>query len=312
MYDCILVQVVSFQVNSFEYSYREDELVNFEGVLPEHIRFLLCLATPSEIWLLGMMYSNGSNTHTLGMQSPSPVLEVMPDPLYYLSTENNYISCIEGTPNGRIFLGTREGFLLEMTYSSIPNWEGASVQPNISKSGPYSIVQLSVDTPRHLLYTRTEDSRLTVYEFTDKISGSFSRLIISVTPLSSGLCYLMAVTRTGIRLYFGENLRLLHIRLPPSSPFDTVGLSEVKLAVETRGTVVMISTLPPSNASTTTLNNSSRSRFKSSYPVTESFMATQCIGGAWAMTVLPDNHLHMDSFGSHLAGYSTTTAIDKR
>ncbi|CAH8861385.1 unnamed protein product [Trichobilharzia szidati] len=421
-------------------------IVPSPGVLPEHIRFLLCLATPSEIWLLGMMYSNGSNTHTLGMQSSSPVLEVMPDPLYYLSTENNYISCIEGTPNGRIFLGTREGFLLEMTYSSIPNWEAASVQPNVGKSGPCtlvnhsvsafslllpsiitsrfhngdSIVQLSVDTPRHLLYTRTEDSRLTVYEFTDKISGSFSRLstlsasdlayqascivrsvdknqfrnIISVTPLSSGLCYLMAVTRTGIRLYFGENLRLLHIRLPPSSPFDTVGLSEVKLAVETRGTVVMISTLPPSNVPTTTTLNNNSSRFKSSYPVSvnhqsslnmslgqffpsdldnnqflnqsncyyndnnnnnipdsfttndfdsnalnaftkqipphiiytispdpypwtpnlaESFMATQCIGGAWAITVLPDNHLHMDSFGSHLAGYSTTTttAIDK-
>lgn len=71
------------------------------GTLPEHIRFLLCLATPSEIWLLGMMYSNTNSNHTLRMQSSCPILEVMPDPLYCLPTENNYISCIESTPNGR-------------------------------------------------------------------------------------------------------------------------------------------------------------------------------------------------------------------
>ncbi|CAH8598315.1 unnamed protein product [Heterobilharzia americana] len=392
-------------------------IVPSPGVLPEHIRFLLCIATPSEIWLLGMMYSTGGNNHTLSVQSSS-VLEVMPDPLYCLSTENNYISCIEGTPNGRIFLGTREGFLLEMTYSSIPNWDMDSIQPPIGKTGPCtlvnhsvsalslllpsiitsrfhngdSIVQLSVDTARHLLYTRTEDSHLGVYEFSDKISGSLSRLstlsasdlayqascivrsvdknqfrnIVSVTPLSAGLCYLMAVTRTGIRLYFGENLRLLHIRLPPSSPYDTVGLGDVKLAVETRGTVVMISTLP-SNLSTipsgrytsqyTSVNQSSlnmslgqffttdmdssfRARLNQSndndgdfdnnlnaftkqvpphviytispdlYPwtpnLTESFTSTWCVGGAWALTVLPDNYLHMDSMGSDLSAYYST------
>ncbi|VDP69699.1 unnamed protein product [Schistosoma curassoni] len=177
-------------------------IVPSAGTLPEHIRFLLCLATPSEIWLLGMMYSNTNSNHTLRMQSSCPILEVMPDPLYCLPTENNYISCIESTPNGRIFLGTREGFLLEMTYSSIPNWDGDSLQPPIGKTGHCtlvnhsvsafslllpsiitsrfhngdSITQLTVDTSRHLLYSRTEDSHLMVYEFSDKISGSFSRL----------------------------------------------------------------------------------------------------------------------------------------
>ncbi|KAK4468078.1 hypothetical protein MN116_008251 [Schistosoma mekongi] len=271
-------------------------IVPSPGILPEHIRFLLCLATPAEIWLLGMMYSTTSSTHTLGIQSSCPILEVMPDPLYCLPTENNYISCIEGTSNGRIFLGTREGFLLEMTYSSISNWDGDSLQPPVGKTGPCtlvnhsvsafslllpsiitsrfhngdSIIQLAIDTVRHLLYSRTEDSYLVAYEFADKISGTFSRLsalsasdlayqascivrsvdknqfrnIVSVIPLSTGLCYLLAVTKTGIRLYFGENLRLMHIRLPPSSPYDTIGLSDVKLAVETRGTVIMVSSLP--------------------------------------------------------------------
>ncbi|VDP21035.1 unnamed protein product, partial [Echinostoma caproni] len=58
------------------------------------------------------------------------------------------------------------------------------------------------------------------------------------------MCHLMAVTKTGIRLYFGENLRLLHIRLPPTSPHGTIGLDEVKLVTESRGTVVLLSALP--------------------------------------------------------------------
>ncbi|CAH8584679.1 unnamed protein product [Schistosoma intercalatum] len=404
-------------------------IVPSAGTLPEHIRFLLCLATPSEIWLLGMMYSNTNSNHTLRMQSSCPILEVMPDPLYCLPTENNYISCIESTPNGRIFLGTREGFLLEMTYSSIPNWDGDSLQPPIGKTGHCtlvnhsvsafslllpsiitsrfhngdSITQLTVDTSRHLLYSRTEDSHLVVYEFSDKISGSFSRLsslsasdlayqascivrsvdknqfrnIVSIIPLTTGLCYLLAITKTGIRLYFGENLRLMHIRLPPSSPYDTIGLSDVKLAVETRGTVIMVSALPQNVPSTTstlgglgsryttktrsaaTLNQSSlnmslgqffttdldnsSSSYKAAavlnqsddnlnaftkqipphviytispdlYPwtlnLTESFTTSWCVdGGAWALTVLPDNQSFGDSMGNDLSGY---LAIEKR
>ncbi|XP_018652827.1 putative nuclear pore complex protein nup155 [Schistosoma mansoni] len=390
------------------------------GTLPEHIKFLLCLATPSEIWLLGMMYSNTNSNHTLRMQSSCPILEVMPDPLYCLPTENNYISCIESTPNGRIFLGTREGFLLEMTYSSIPNWDGDSLQPPVGKTGYCtlvnhsvsalslllpsiitsrfhngdSIIQLAVDTSRHLLYSRTEDSHLVVYEFSDKISGSFSRLsslsasdlayqascivrsvdknqfrnIVSIIPLTTGLCYLLAITKTGIRLYFGENLRLLHIRLPPSSPYDTIGLSDVKLAVETRGTVIMVSAFTQNNlvldmhdtrSAAATLNQSSlnmslgqfftsdldnsNSSYKAAavlnqsddnlnvftkqipphviytispdlYPwtlnLTESFTTSWCVdGGAWALTVLPDNQSFGDSVGNDLGGY---LAIEKR
>ncbi|KAH8857593.1 Nuclear pore complex protein Nup155 [Schistosoma japonicum] len=387
-------------------------IVPSPGILPEHIRFLLCLATPAEIWLLGMMYSTTSSTHTLGIQSSCPVLEVMPDPLYCLPTENNYISCIESTSNGRIFLGTREGFLLEMTYSSISNWDGDSLQPPVGKTGPCtlvnhsisafslllpsiitsrfhngdSIVQIAIDTVRHLLYTRTEDSYLVAYEFADKISGTFSRVstlsasdlayqascivrsvdknqfrnIVSIIPLSTGLCYLLAVTKTGIRLYFGENLRLMHIRLPPSSPYDTVGLSDVKLAVETRGTVIMVSSLPRNPPRTTAnkfsshylsaLNQSNldmslgqqffTSDVDSSYKLglnqsddnlsaftkqipphviytispdlypwtpnlTESFTTTWCVGGAWALTVLPDNQSFVDSIENDSSGYLT-------
>ncbi|CAH8294925.1 unnamed protein product, partial [Schistosoma turkestanicum] len=90
--------------------------------------------------------------------------------------------------------------------------------------------------------------------------------IVSIIPLTTGLCYLLAISKTGVRLYFGENLRLMHIRLPPSSPYDTIGLSDVKLAVETRGTVIMISALPQHLTSFN--NGTALGLFNPRYPTT--------------------------------------------
>ncbi|CAH8649434.1 unnamed protein product [Dicrocoelium dendriticum] len=238
-----------------------------------------------------------------GNQSSQSVPQVMPDPLYCLPTDNLTLVCFEATENGRIFFGTQEGSLLELDYGPIPGWNGDCVHPLPNgRTGPCTLVnhstsalsillpslltsgfrsidpihQLACDPVRHLMYSRTEDSNLTVYDYAGKtgavsMRSPFSRLahlsgadlaysassvvrsvdksqfrsIVSIIPLSSGFCHLMAVTKTGIRLYFGEHLRLLHIRLPPASPYGRGGLGEVKLVAETRGTVVFISTLPP-------------------------------------------------------------------
>ncbi|TPP64627.1 hypothetical protein FGIG_01642 [Fasciola gigantica] len=243
--------------------------------------------------LLGMTYAKPA--HHPYRDAPG-VIQVLPEPIYCLPTDNLTVSFIETTNRGRIFLGTREGFLLEMNYGPIPGCTSNSslplptgsygpcnlinhsssalaiLLPSVLTSGfrsSDSICQIASDPVRGLLYTRTGGSALSVYTFCDK-STSISRLatqsssdiaytasaavrsvdkgqfrsIVSIHPLTTGLCYLMAVTKTGIRLYFGENLRLLHIRLPPTSPHGTIGLDEVKLVAESRGTSVLLSALP--------------------------------------------------------------------
>ncbi|KAF5399350.1 hypothetical protein PHET_07691 [Paragonimus heterotremus] len=286
------------------------------GLLPNKVQHLLCVVTPLEIFVLGMTYvTSGERSRE---NSANTILQVMPDPLYCLPTDNFTVSCMEATENGRIFFGTQEGSLLELNCSPIPGWSHDSVEsvPN-GRTGPCALInhsastlsmllptvitsgfrsvdpicQLSCDTVRHLLYVRTENSSLSVYEYAGKsdsgpmrngVSGSLTRLaslsgsdlahaaatavrsidrdqfrsLVSIVPLSSGLCYLMAVTKIGIRLYFGDHLRLIHIRLPPISPYGRMGLGEVKLTAETRGTVVFVSALPSDISSPNALTGS--------------------------------------------------------
>ncbi|CAL8081846.1 unnamed protein product [Calicophoron daubneyi] len=345
------------------------------GILPGRVHFLLCLATPLEIVVLGVTYTG--STERSYRDSPDPMLQVIPDPIYCLPTDNYTISHIEATNTGRIFLGTREGSLLELNYSPVSGWSDESLF-SLGQTGPCTLInhsasalsmilptvltagfrcadsisELITDPVRRMLYVRTDDSNLSAYTYADKPGGTLSRLaylsgsdlaaaasnvvrsvdksqfrsLISVIPLSTGMCYLMAVTKTGIRLYFGENLRLLHIRLPPTSPYGTVGLGEVKLAAETRGTVVLVSALPPnvnlpsSNMGTSLngratvgllspesfIHNGEPSGDNVDYGVSPHVMYTLspdpypwtpnltevcttawCVGGAWALVVLP-------------------------
>ncbi|KAF6768760.1 hypothetical protein AHF37_10492, partial [Paragonimus kellicotti] len=132
---------------------------------------------------------------------------------------------------------------------------------------PDPICQLSCDTVRHLLYVRTENSSLSVYEYAGKsdsgpmrngVSGSLTRRYscsldrpgsISKPCLDNPFMHAsMSIDgnhKNCIPGYnFGEHLRLIHIRLPPISPYGRMGLGEVKLTAETRGTVVFVSALP--------------------------------------------------------------------
>ncbi|TGZ56636.1 hypothetical protein CRM22_010114 [Opisthorchis felineus] len=359
------------------------------GVLPDRIQHLLCIATALELFVLGVTYSTAAGAP---IDTHGDVLHVLPDPLYCLPTDNYTVTCMECTTDGRMFLGTQEGSLLELNYSPIPGWTGDPSVP-LSRTGPCTLInhsasaislllpavlttgfrttdaicQLVSDPTRHLLYLRTENSNLAVYSYSIKATAGTSltrlaqlsssdlaytasgvvrsvdkaqfRSIASVLPLFGGPFHLMAVTKTGIRLYFGEQLRLLHIRLPPTSPYGRLGLGEVKLVTETRGTVVLISALPPNAASAGTarplLTNTSDTQpfvpvppmtlsspipsgsltgggpdtsTRSSYDVppnilytlspdpypwtpnlTEVCTTAWCVGGVWALTVLPSD-----------------------
>ncbi|CAL8081849.1 unnamed protein product [Calicophoron daubneyi] len=69
------------------------------GILPGRVHFLLCLATPLEIVVLGVTYTG--STERSYRDSPDPMLQVIPDPIYCLPTDNYTISHIEATNTGR-------------------------------------------------------------------------------------------------------------------------------------------------------------------------------------------------------------------
>ncbi|VEL23314.1 unnamed protein product [Protopolystoma xenopodis] len=130
-------------------------------------------------------------------------------------------------------------------------------------------MQISFDASRNLIYTRSANSQLTVYrcassaileDASSKITNSDSNLIrlttmnqselanaassvapsidkkrfkniVYITPVHSDPIHLLVVLQTGIRLYLGAQLHLLHVRLPPSPravvpPFLRLGTIE--------------------------------------------------------------------------------------
>ncbi|BHF82333.1 hypothetical protein SprV_0802547000 [Sparganum proliferum] len=279
-----------------------------QGVLPPQIEYLLCLATSQELLLLGVTYD--FTTSTDDRVCPG-VLQVLPTPLYRLPSDNHYVTCMESTSDGRLFLGDAKGDLLEFTYDPIP---GLEIGVELPSSGPCnlknhsssglsfllpsiftvgfrpsgSLIQIAVDSSRGLLYTLSANSNLAVYQYADphgksapgsltklaSLSGSdlasraasvvrsfdkqaFSRLVGLFCLPGEGPIQAVAVTHTGVRIYFSSSLRIAHIRLPPrtQSTFDyengvpknvmaSFSLGEVKLVAETRGTMIIATTVP--------------------------------------------------------------------
>ncbi|KAL3314068.1 hypothetical protein Ciccas_007327 [Cichlidogyrus casuarinus] len=244
-------------------------------LFPDKVKHLLILSTLTEIVVLGMTLSQSNDDNQV-----HHLLDLIPHPLYRISNDLLAISTIKSLPNGRIFMGTRDGSLLEFTYQSIPDWGPTSLRdlppsaaykdetvglgqctiinhsqsslsfmlPKVIRSGfsqPEAIVEIVVDPLRGYLYTRTECSALiTSYQY----SASMPGLVKVATVNGSSLCdraysavhsvskneftqivsikalngygeslHLMAVTSFGIRYYLDANLKLLHVRLPPSS-----------------------------------------------------------------------------------------------
>ncbi|VDM32661.1 unnamed protein product [Hydatigera taeniaeformis] len=158
------------------------------GFLPSTIEYLLALATPSNLIILGVTYDYTTSQCSYYYNG---IFNVLPTPLYLVSTEHYYITCMESTSNGRLFMGDREGNLLECIYKpiqalndsmsgqalapngmcSITNHTASSLNyflPTILTNGFRSsgaITRISVDSRRGLLWTLSANSHLTVYQY---------------------------------------------------------------------------------------------------------------------------------------------------
>ncbi|KAF1434426.1 hypothetical protein FQV22_0004963, partial [Spheniscus magellanicus] len=165
------------------------------GIFQPHVQHLLVLATPVDIVILGLSCANiQAGTGSLN-DNMSGGMQLLPDPLYSLPTDNTYILGITSTDNGRIFLAGKDGCLYEVAYQAEAGWFSqrcrkinhskstlsflipSLLQFTFSEDDP--VVQIAIDNSRNTLYTRSEKGVLQVYDL-----GQDGQGMTRVTSLS--------------------------------------------------------------------------------------------------------------------------------
>ncbi|XP_003504041.1 nuclear pore complex protein Nup155 [Cricetulus griseus] len=150
------------------------------GIFQPHVRHLLVLATPVDIVILGLSYANVQTGSGVLNDSMCGGMQLLPDPLYSLPTDNTYLLTITSTESGRIFLAGKDGCLYEVAYQAEAGWFSqrcrkinhsksslsflvpSLLQFTFSEDDP--IVQIEIDNSRNILYTRSEKGVIQVYD----------------------------------------------------------------------------------------------------------------------------------------------------
>ncbi|XP_052204518.1 nuclear pore complex protein NUP155 [Diospyros lotus] len=145
------------------------------GIFVEAIQYLLVLATPVELILLGVCYSGRSDG-----TDPYAEVSLQPLPEYTAPSDGVTMTCIACTDKGHIFLAGRDGHIYELQYTTGSGWHkrcrkvcltaglGSVISrwivPNVFKFGAVDpIVEMVIDNERHILYARTEDMKIQVF-----------------------------------------------------------------------------------------------------------------------------------------------------
>ena len=150
-------------------------LIPKPGIFKPHVKYLLCLTTAVEIVLLGVVF-NTDSTESMGFAE----MQVLPDPLFTLSTDSTHMLCVKGSPHGRIFLGGKDGCLYEFAYKAEDGWFGKKAQKINHSTAAFSflvptfinsafseedpLVQLEIDHTRNILYSRSEKGSIQVFD----------------------------------------------------------------------------------------------------------------------------------------------------
>jgi len=141
-----------------------------EGVFKEYIKYLLCLTTSVEILILGLTCSHENNEII--------DLLLIPEPIFSLPTDNVIMNIIVGSNSGRLFLGGKDGCLYEIYYQATETWYSKKCKkinhsrstfsfliPSMFNFGSIDpIVQIEIDDTRNILFTRTENGTIDVYD----------------------------------------------------------------------------------------------------------------------------------------------------
>ncbi|KAG0242522.1 Non-repetitive/WGA-negative nucleoporin C-terminal-domain-containing protein [Mortierella sp. GBAus27b] len=229
--------------NYESYEELDQVIVNVALVKPKRdtfddkVQYLLVIATPIEVHLLGLGVGSGSSPHTLYITNMS------------VPTDNVAIRSILGTADGRIFMNGNDGRLWEIDYQAEEGWFTKKCSKREVIASPLSyfiptflsrirvdaIVKVVFDESRQVMYGLTENSNIEVISLakgaqtrssikSNYISqegrrkssqhrvvdeSSFKIVDIHTLPVteSKDVC-LLATTSTGTRLYFGHKALL--------------------------------------------------------------------------------------------------------
>ncbi|KAJ0750789.1 putative ATPase, AAA-type, core, nucleoporin, nucleoporin, protein [Helianthus annuus] len=134
------------------------------GIFVEAIQYLLVLATPVELFLIGVCCSGSGDG-----SDPYAEVSVQSLPEYRIPSDGVTMTCIACTNRGHIFLAGHDGHIYELHYTTLyygfrlVQTVSCSV-PNVFKFGAVDpVVGMDVDNETHLLYARTEEMKIQVY-----------------------------------------------------------------------------------------------------------------------------------------------------
>lgn len=263
------------------------------GIFLNHVSFLLCLTTPVEIVLLGVSFNRQQENAPIYEEMhllAEPLFSIPTDNTYMLTILGIHNGRIfMGGKDGCLYelaYQARDGWFSrkcqKINHSSSYLSFLVPAFLNFTFSEEDSIIQIEVDNSRHILYTRSEKGGIQVFDLgndgkqTSRITGLSQNSIIeqavhiaktidrshfhpivhisSIELTESFFVHLVAITQTGVRLYFTTTtlshpeirpvtLALLHVRLPPgfsaNAPPDRP--SNVHLAHYKKGTVLLAS-----------------------------------------------------------------------
>ncbi|EEF36426.1 protein with unknown function [Ricinus communis] len=145
------------------------------GVFVEAIQYLLVLATPVELILVGVCCSGGGDG-----TDPYAEISLQALPEYTVPSDGVTMTCVACTDMGRIFLAGRDGHVYELQYTTGSGWHKRCrkvcltsglgsvisrwVVPNVFKFGAVDpIIEMVFDNERQILYARTEETKLQVF-----------------------------------------------------------------------------------------------------------------------------------------------------
>ncbi|XP_010462709.1 PREDICTED: nuclear pore complex protein NUP155 [Camelina sativa] len=158
------------------------------GVFVEAIQYLLVLATPVELVLVGVCCTEGPDG-----RDPFAEISVQPLPDYTISSDGVTMTCVTCTNKGRIFIAGRDGHIYELLYTTGSGWNKRCrkvcltagvgsvisrwVVPNVFKFGAVDpVVEMVVDNERQILYARTEEMKLQAYVFGPNGEGPLKKV----------------------------------------------------------------------------------------------------------------------------------------
>uniref|UniRef100_A0A182W7E4 Uncharacterized protein n=1 Tax=Anopheles minimus TaxID=112268 RepID=A0A182W7E4_9DIPT len=163
------------------------------GLFVADVKYLLILTTPIEIVVLGVTFgdaNNGTPNRSMSATQCCEEMQLMHTPIFVLNTDNVAIMCVQGTDDGRIFLGGRDGCLYEVSYQAESNWFGkrcrkinhsqglmSHLVPGIFKifTESDSVEKITVDNSRNLLYVLMSKGSIEAWEL-GKDAGSTRRI----------------------------------------------------------------------------------------------------------------------------------------